>query len=152
VPTSQEILSEQFSASAIATGLTPPQADLLGKLAEYREYQDGEVVMDDRDESNSLFVLLQGRASVQGTFQQEMNTAEQGAVLGELSFLDKKPRSATVRSIGTSQYAILSQELLAQLEVNHPEILARVLYNISISLCGKLRSTLRMVNALSASL
>lgn len=108
--------------------------------------------MDELDESNSLFVLLQGRASVQGTFQQEMNIAEQGTVLGELSFLDKKPRSATVRSIGTSHYAVLSQELLATLEANHPEILARMLFNISISLCSKLRSTVRMVNALSATL
>lgn len=150
MPTSD--LSNQFASSAIATGLSPAQAEVLAGLAEYREYSEKEVVMDERDEDHCLFVLLNGRASVQGTFEQEMSIAEHGTVLGELSFLDRKPRSATVRSIGTSQYAILSQELLETLREKHPDVLAQVLFNISISLCTKLRSTVRMVNALSASL
>jgi CRP/FNR family transcriptional regulator, cyclic AMP receptor protein len=141
-----------LASSAIAAGMTPEHLQVLSKLAEYLTFEDGQIVMDDRDESHRLFVLLVGRASVQGTFEQEISIAEAGTVLGELSFLDGKPRSATVRSIGTSRYAVLSRELLGTLRKDHPEVLADVLFNISISLCTKLRSTLRMLNALSASL
>jgi CRP/FNR family cyclic AMP-dependent transcriptional regulator len=141
-----------LATSAIAAGMDSAHLSVLSDLAKYRTFQDGQVVMDDNDDSHSLFVLLEGRASVEGTFHQEISIAEAGSVLGELSFLDGKARSATVRSIGVSRYAVLNRELLMGLKQEHPEVLAEVLFNISISLCLKLRSTLRMLNALSASL
>jgi CRP-like cAMP-binding protein len=141
-----------LSQTAIASTMSPDQLRVLCDLAGFKSFQDGEIVMDERDESHKLYVLLEGRASIEGSFEQEISIAETGSVLGELSFLDHKPRSATVRSLGPSRYAVLSQELLNQLRADHPDVLAVVLLNISISLCGKLRSTLRMLNALSASL
>ena len=141
--------TNELISSQIATGMSAAQGSVLAAEAVCKNFSDGEVIVDDEDTSNDLLVLLSGRAQVQGLFEQEVNTVEAGSVLGEVAFLDGQPRSATVLSIGDSRCAFFNSALLQKLQAEHPDVAAIMLQNLALSLATKLRSTMRMINALT---
>lgn len=67
-------------------------------LAKIRRFADGAVMMRAGDAGDAMFVLLDGRAKVQG--RRSAVGLEMGAFVGELALLDDGPRTATVVADG----------------------------------------------------
>lgn len=143
------VLQEEIGRTKIAEGLTNDQLSHLFEVAEVREYKDGEVIIHVDDPLSDLFVLVRGKAQAIGSFKQEINVVEAGSLMGELAFLDKQGRSATVLSSGESAAIVLSDEAIAKLISVHPEVVAILNRNIALVLCQKLRGSIRMIEALS---
>jgi CRP/FNR family cyclic AMP-dependent transcriptional regulator len=83
--------------------LTPAEATALGRLGRRRQWQRGGVVFREAEKSDSVVVLLSGRVKVSshtaaGT-EVVLAVRGPGALLGELSAVDRDPRSATVQAL-----------------------------------------------------
>ena len=70
----------------------------LEKSGTIEQLSAGHIICREGDETNSMYLILQGKVKVvkrdaQGT-EIEMAILESGNLLGELAFLDNKPRSA----------------------------------------------------------
>ncbi|MGB1110296.1 MAG: cyclic nucleotide-binding domain-containing protein, partial [Gammaproteobacteria bacterium] len=95
---------------------------------------------------NELFVLLSGVAEVfgqTGETRRSIAVLGKGDVFGEIAFLSESPRSAEVRAVTDLELLVLTQESMQRAMARMPEISARILFNLSLTLCERLRDSTR---------
>lgn len=70
----------------------------------------GETLIHEGEESTSLYYLNVGTMAIykrKGNSENQIGTVYSGEVIGEMSFLDNKPRSATVKAIGDCEVTVI---------------------------------------------
>ena len=103
------------------------------------------------DEGSDLFVLLEGSAAVRVESGGRALTLEylgRGDVFGEMAFLSRMPRSADVEALVDAQVLVLNQAFLNKVMANAPAVAARILLNLSLILCERLRTSTRHLASL----
>jgi class 3 adenylate cyclase len=80
-------------------------------------YHDGDILCHQGDPPDHLFILLRGQARIltDGIF---LITRKPYEILGELAFVNKMPRNATVVAQGTVQALVLRKNIVEQLMAN----------------------------------
>lgn len=82
--------------------LTPEQAALLSDAVEKRRFKRGELIVEKGKKSNSLFIILAGRARVVITDRKGreviLASLQPGDYIGEMSLIDNDPHSASVET------------------------------------------------------
>lgn len=82
--------------------LTPTQAEAVALAVTKHRYKRGEAIVEQGQKSNSLAILLTGRARVVTADERGreviLATLSPGDYLGEMSLIDNQPHSATVRA------------------------------------------------------
>ena len=81
--------------------------------SETLELKAGEYVMRDGDESTQMYYLQSGSLAVyklKGGAEQQIGTIYSGELVGEMSFLDKQPRSASVKAIGDCKLLVIPHD------------------------------------------
>jgi CRP/FNR family cyclic AMP-dependent transcriptional regulator len=82
--------------------LTVAQAEAIGSAVVKRRFKRGEVLVEQGQKSDALYLLLTGRARVTAADSRGreviLATLGQGDYLGEMSIIDNEPHSATVRA------------------------------------------------------
>ena len=86
-------------------------------MSDLVEKSAGEYVMREGEESTTMYFVQSGSLAVykrKGNVEQQIGTIYAGELVGEMSFLDKEPRCATVKAISditnifiTSDYTLL---------------------------------------------
>jgi CRP/FNR family cyclic AMP-dependent transcriptional regulator len=97
-----------------------------------------EILLKEGEKSNQLYWLLQGELVVVKKLQNHevvLNQIKEGELVGELSFLDQKPRSATVRAVTDCQLHVLEYSEYQALLAAQPKWLKKIL----ITLVKKIR-------------
>jgi histidine ammonia-lyase len=127
------VLTSQWAgtfSSADASSSVGSVVDILGELAEddvewlltvgrCRELQPGQVLIEHGLEADGLFVVAQGGLTVVDGAGRTLDTVGPGHVLGEMSFLDARPPSATVIALTTcSVLTVPRATLLAKLALD----------------------------------
>ena len=83
------------------SSLTPAQAESIADAVVKRRYKRGECIVEQGKKSNSLAIVLTGRARVVTTDSRGreviLATMNPGDYVGEMSLIDNQPHSATVR-------------------------------------------------------
>ena len=100
--------------------LPAPLLEAIGKIATVRNYPKHTILMNEGDDTDSLYVVLNGRVRVYVSDEQgrevHVNSIGPGEFFGEVT-LDGRPRSASVMSVEDCRCAIVKQsELLALIE------------------------------------
>ena len=98
----------------------------------------GETLIREGEKFNQLYWLMQGSLGVYKKVQDlevQVNTIEPGELVGELSFLDQKPRSATVKAITECQLICLEYAEFQEMLSAQPKWMKKIL----ITLTGKVR-------------
>ena len=90
-------------------------------LARIRRFHDGAVLMRAGDAGDTMYVLLDGRATVKVPRRGEV-TLELGAFVGELALLDDGPRTATVVARGPVIALSISRSGFRKLLRSEPSI------------------------------
>lgn len=116
--------------------------DWLVETGERRRVSNGEVIIQEGVEGEALFVVLEGRFAV--TLERfggkQVAVVGTGDVLGEMSFLDSRPTSATVSAIGDAVVLeVPTEEIRWQLE-DEPGFASRFYRALALVLSGKMRS------------
>jgi CRP/FNR family transcriptional regulator, cyclic AMP receptor protein len=107
-------LSDCLKKSSMFAHLSDPDLNLLEASMTRRRYTAGQVIFHMGDEGGSLYLLAKGRVKVAIPSPQGdeviLAILSAGEILGELSLIDGKPRSATVEAIEETEVFCLRRE------------------------------------------
>ena len=81
-----------------------------------RTYEDGELVFAEGDAGDVAYLLDDGAVEVftgSGDQRTVFATLGPGEIVGEMALIDTRPRSASVRAIGTTKLTVISREGLS---------------------------------------
>ncbi len=114
-----------------------PEADLnaIASHAVTRSYAKNTVIINEGDESDSLFLINTGRVKVYLADEEGkeviINTLGPGDYFGELALIDEAPRSASVMTIEDAKLSIVSKRDFEGCLARYPEIALRVIKGLT---------------------
>jgi CRP-like cAMP-binding protein len=121
--------------------LKPSDLDRLEKYMVRRRYRNGQVLFHMGDEGGNLYIIQRGRVKVTipSATGEEVILAilDAGEIIGELSLIDGKPRSATVQAMEESEILCLYREDFLDLLRDQFDMVLRMM----VVLAGRLRLT-----------
>jgi len=89
--------------------------DRLVKISEKIELAAGEEFIREGDFDESIYLIESGQVAVERG-QERVGTIDAGDVVGEMAFIDRRPRSATVRTVTPSVlHRVEREDLLREL-------------------------------------
>ena len=144
------VMHEQI---ALFDGLNASQLKQMQSSMREQLFQAGEIIFKAGDPSDSMLVILQGRASVMvhlGQRDIRLSSMRRGGVVGEMGFLDRAPRSATVVAQEPLLAYVLTREAFDVLREQWPETAYILIKNLTLNLAVRLRHTNRLALARSA--
>ena len=98
--------------------LTSAQAESVADAVVKRRFKRGEVVVEQGNKSNTLFILLTGRARVMTADKRGreviLATLQPGDYVGEMSLIDNQAHSATVRAEVQTDMLVLGRAEFAR--------------------------------------
>jgi len=104
----------------------------------FNRHKKGDVIIQEGDEGKEIFFILSGKVAVVVGNKKVVSTIDSGSMFGEIAFLTKKPRDATIIAY-TDSTAIISfkidTERFNQMS-SYP--FAKLYHNISLDLVRKL--------------
>lgn len=135
-------------------GLSTEEAHRFLKSGVILKCRAGDAILRRGDVGNEMFVVLSGLVEVrQGVTGRHAALALMGPgqLFGEMAFLSQRPRTADVVAVEDVEVLVLNQSFLKRAIKRSPDITARVLLNLSLVLCDRLRvSTINWVELLGA--
>jgi len=139
------------ASSAGGEGLLPTtwnDEDCRGLLrfTTLRRVKSGEALIRRGEHDATLYFVLRGNLEVvvhsgDGVSMGPLTRIGAGSVLGEQSFFDGNPRSASVWAVGDCEVAALSPEQYKALEVANPALARELLFALGRTLAMRLRRT-----------
>lgn len=138
---------EQLKGAHLVDGMSDEQIQTLGAYGSVESYGDGESVIRLDDDTFDLWIMLEGKCEIRTQMDDMLYRLGPSTLIGEVSFLDHNPRSAKAIAVGECKVIRFPAGLLDDLGEKRPEIAAKLLKNIGVVLCQKLRSTTRFAEA-----
>lgn len=136
-----------LSSYQLFEGLDTKQLRVIEEILRRRTYRKDEIVVRIGEAPSFLYLVAQGRASVTLPVptgaRKRLATFSTGMAFGEMAFVDRAPRSATVvadTELVCDYFDIDSFERIGRRE---PMIKIKLLENLCLELCRKLRKTNR---------
>lgn len=121
-------------------GLTEAQLDVLSTGSSRRSYAKGRTIVAEGEPSQSMFVLLSGRAKVQRSDSEGKEVIiamiGPGEFFGEMSLIDDEPRSASVITLETCEFLSIRKESFAQILSQSTEVCLGVMKGLVKRLRG----------------
>jgi CRP-like cAMP-binding protein len=149
-PEAQHLFTDLLSSHPLFAALTAQQRERLQGSAEFVTYGQGETIISEGAEGDSMFMICRGQATVSRRTQKgESFTVAQlgvGDLFGEMTLCTGEPRSATVRTRSECELAEITRFSLAQLFEEDPTLLERF-----SSLVSRRQAELRQLEAEAAS-
>ena len=116
-------------------GLSDEDLKAISSHAVTKTYARNTVIINEGDESDSLYVILAGRVKVFLSDEEGkeviLNTQEAGDYFGELALIDEAPRSASVMTLDDSKMSIVSKRDFEGCLTSHPQIALRVIKGLT---------------------
>ncbi|SDP69866.1 Crp/Fnr family transcriptional regulator [Phyllobacterium sp. OV277] len=141
--------SPSLATITLLKGLDQQALRRLESQCIWRRYRANEVIIDDQDDSNHLFLVVRGqlRASVSIAGQETiMRDIKAGQYFGEIAAIDNRPRSAHIRCLTDSVVAHMPAPIFWRVIQEYPDVGRQLL----ISLVSLVRALTDRVNETSA--
>lgn len=122
----------------IFVGLKPAQLQSLFQLCKREDYTPGQVLCEYGAPSHQLFVLAKGKLEVLAEDGGHLAAIEPISAVGEVGFITRTPRSATVRAQEPSSVLALEDSDFARLVSQDVELRASIYHNAIRWLAEKL--------------
>lgn len=92
-------------------------------------------ILNEGDETNSLYILLTGKVRVFSSDDQGKEVTllvqTEGSYFGELALLSDEPRSASIFTLEKSNCAVIAQADFKKWLVNHPEVALSLIQDLA---------------------
>jgi CRP/FNR family transcriptional regulator, cyclic AMP receptor protein len=105
----------------LLSSLTELQIETLAGASARRAFPKGRMIVAEGEPSQSLYILLSGRAKVQ------RSDSEGKEFFGEMSLIDDAPRSASVITIESCDFMAIQKETFKQMLNQSPEMCQSVM-------------------------
>lgn len=145
----------QAGSSSTGEGLMPrgwndEDWKTLFRFARTRMVSAGEALIRRGERDRTLYFVLRGRLEVvvnpnDGQSMGPLTRVGAGSVLGEQSFFDGMPRSASAWAVDDCVVAAMSPEQFVALEESHPALARELLFALGCVLATRLRRTTEKV-------
>jgi CRP/FNR family transcriptional regulator, cyclic AMP receptor protein len=124
-------MDEVLARSGILQGVDPEAAEALAKDMDIVEIRKGEVVFNEGEPGDSLYIVMSGklklgRRAADGR-QNLIALMGPSDMIGELSLFDPGPRTATATAVTDARVARLRKQALRPWLTNRPEIAEQLL-------------------------
>ena len=121
--------------------LSDLDVEWLANNGEHEVVYDGEVILREGKAVDKIFFLLDGMLSVilECRDGKETNRLKTGEVVGEMSFVDASPASATVKAIGKCSLLSISKDKLSKKMEEDVAFAMRFYKAIAVFLADRLR-------------
>jgi len=124
-------MDEVLARSGIFQGVDPEAAEALAKEMETVEYRKGDVIFNEGEPGDSLYIVLSGkvklgRRAADGR-QNLLAVMGPSDMVGELSLFDPGPRTATATAVTDTRMARMRKGALRPWLSNRPEIAEQLL-------------------------
>ena len=123
--------------------LTDADVDWMARAGVRRRVADGEVLIEEGRAIDSIILLLEGELSVVAKGAGEISRLGAGEVVGEMSFVDSAPPSASVIARGTCLALVLGKKALTEKLEADTAFGCRFYKALAIFLADRLRGTVR---------
>ncbi|MGZ3184143.1 MAG: cyclic nucleotide-binding domain-containing protein [Telluria sp.] len=128
--------------SALFSSLTPLELRIVDRLLHERRYLPGEVVFDEGEEGQALYLILAGRVSISRALAGQTEVVTElgpGSFFGDLALLDNAPRNAQARALEACEMAVFFRaDFMGLLDTD-----AVIGYKISLALARHIGHRLR---------
>lgn len=129
--------------------LDKEELDAVVSIASSHHYPSRSVIVQEGDNSSSLFVILSGQVKIsyyaEDGREVVLSLMSEGSFFGELSLIDRRPRSATVTTLSKSTLAQIRRQEFEQLVLKKPKISLKLL----LELAERLRRTNLLLERIS---
>ena len=121
--------------------LTMRDLAMVNSLMHERSYIADEVIFDEGEEGQGLFVVLSGRVkiSLPANMDQVLIELGPGAFFGEVALLDQSIRTAQARAIEDTKIVALFRAEFYSLLETHSSIASRISFQLAKVLAARLR-------------
>jgi glutaminase len=120
---------------------------IVSTFLKRQTYRAGEAIIHIGDAAREFFLLARGSVSVfipqDGGTRRRLATFSTGMVFGEMAVMDRAPRSAMIVADTEVECDVLSLENFDKLGVRHPGTKIKLLTNLNLGLCHRLRKANR---------
>src|SRR6218665_410023 len=131
------------SSSQLFDMLSSAELLYLSELAEQRRYSAGELVFEEGELGDSLYVIVRGEVEVvrrdDSGRPRPLTVLTAPELFGEMSLIDKEYRSATVRARTAAELLRLTAQHLATFRQAHRDGCTFIVINIARILSARVR-------------
>lgn len=127
--------------------LNDQDLDWLVDVGEKRDIPSGTTLIYEGHHIDTLYIMLDGTlvVSIAEIGERELAKLYKGEVVGEMSFVDSRPPSATVRTMERSQVLAIPRGKLAQKLEEDESFASRFYRALAIMLSHRLRGTVKQL-------
>lgn len=121
---------KMICGSSLGTELDEEECKVLAQVMRVHHLEDGDLLVKEGAQDNTLFVLTEGKLAVVGSvLGQEITvyTMKTGECAGTRAFVDRTPRKATLRATGKATVCTMEPEDFEALLETHPKIVYKVM-------------------------
>ena len=121
---------EPIVDSSLGQELEKNECQILSTVMEVRHLKDGEILVKEGQDDNTLFVLTAGKLAVSSVINKKDITVynmKVGECAGTRAFVDRAPRRATLKAVGDTTVYTLKPEAFETLLDSHPRIVYKVM-------------------------
>jgi CRP/FNR family cyclic AMP-dependent transcriptional regulator len=123
--------------------LVREERDVLITNIHISEFKKGDVLIEEGEHSDGLYLLYSGRAGVlHNSHGEKVRVSEvgEGTQLGDMAIFDDEPSSATITALGECVAYKLPRQALGNLMANHPDMAKDIMMNTIRQLAGIIRN------------
>lgn len=116
----------------------------LSKLVTHKKYEKGDMVLAEGDMGDSLFVVKSGQFRafvIRNGVEQQLATFNVGDSFGEMSLIDKQPRSASISALSDGELLEFTKESFETIMGYTQKLQIKLLQNLVNDVSLKLRRT-----------
>lgn len=130
--------------------LEPPDIEWMAQTGTHKEMPVDTVLIQEGQHSDSIYFILDGTVAVlisqnNSEDDQEIARCSKGEILGEMSFIDDRLPSATVKTVEPSLVLALSKRQLQIKMERDPDFGARLYQELTAILSSRLRSLSKLL-------
>lgn len=147
-------LDDGLTAHELFKGMTPEELDFIRSACQQRHFQGGEYLIREGEADADLLLIINGKVEVlkkspQSDQEVQVRVLGCNSTIGDLSFLDGSPRSASVKALEETEILILPRPLFLDEAPLPKEITRKFHFNIAVMNSSRLKETSTdFVNAL----
>lgn len=136
----EHVDSENLDLVRNAEFLEGARAEVVQRLvrgARERRFLAGEMLMEDGASGREVYLIVEGVVEIvkgQGSAETLLGQRARGELVGEMAFLENRPRSATVRAIAPTLVLEFTEAVLREALAQQPELLYRTMAALSARL------------------
>ncbi|MDP2810782.1 MAG: cyclic nucleotide-binding domain-containing protein [Rhodocyclaceae bacterium] len=133
---------ERLRNLSLFVNLTPAELQIVDGLLHERDYLAGEVIFDEGEEGQAIYIVAAGDVLICRQGQGEAGRVAQlgpGTFFGELALLDNSPRSAQARAATACQLIVFFRDDFVGLLDTHARIASKISRELARHLGARMR-------------